>query len=224
MAYSKQSANTDAFRGVNPTLERFPHEIKSQQYQVVRIILPEDAENAGIGKSWGSNRTAIQFLGVFSTLAKAEAHASFVRDVQDWANIAVFEMYEWITLPPEKTMTELQTADPGEDGHEIEFVTHDPKLDEYCKALKKTSRDEAMMMKMRVDMAREGKDDAQEISTKEYAEWSKVQKHKQMYDIIQNPEEYTPVMVEQAQLDWNKAPKDIQDRVIEAIQKENFDE
>lgn len=215
--YAQTTANTDALHGLEPELDRFPKEIKSQQFFVCRIILPEDAADVGIGKAWGSSRVAIQLLGCFSSLQKAKDYAGVVINIQDWANVAVFDMYEWITLPPEKTVREMRTAGPGEEGHDIDFVTHDPLLDQYCSALKKTSKDDAIITKMRVDMARKGKDGAQDLTTKDHAEWAKYQRFKQMYDIISDPEEYPAAMVTEARENWDEAPDDIKIKIIDSI-------
>lgn len=176
-------------------LSRFPKEFKNQQYEVMRVILPEHARSVGAGSVWAAERVAFQLLGSFPSKQKAAEYAEYVRTIQDWADIVVFDKYEWITLPPEQSIQELELAEQGEDGREIEFNRSNPILQKYCDALRKSSQEEQMIMQMRIEMARKGKDGAQDLATKEYSDWTNQQRITQMENIINNPSEYPEAML-----------------------------
>lgn len=212
---TKEVANTGAIRGLNPTLERFPRELKSQQFQVVRIILPESAKAVGCGSTWSDSHVALQLLGAFSTLEKAKDYANTVMEIQDWADVTVYDMYEWITLPPNKTLNEIQTADPDDEGYDIEVKRHDPVLQEYCSALKKSTKDDAMIMKMRIQAARDGKTNTQEIMTKEHAEWAKIEHLKQVKMVIDDPSNFPASMLKGAQDDWDAASDELKAQIVD---------
>jgi hypothetical protein len=190
---------------------RFPKEFKSQQYEVMRVILPEHAQSVGVGSVWGKDRVAIQMLGAFQTKKKATEYAEYVMKMQDWADVVVFDKYEWITLPPEQSIQELEM-----EGEDIDFQRGNPTLQKYCDALRKNAKEEQMIMQMRIDAAKKGKDGGQDLATKEYADWTQEQRKKQMQEIVDNPKEYTESMVEfaktkLAELDASSTTEEVED-------------
>lgn len=187
-------AKLDDIKGLEVDMCRWPKELKSQQYQVMRVVLPENAVDVGIGATWGDSRVAIQMLGAFTTLKKATEYANAVMAQQNWADVVVVEMYEWLTLPPEVNVRDMERAEPGEEGRDMEITRTDPSLQKYCSALRKTTKDDALIMKMRIEMARSGKDGAQDLATKDYSDWSNQQRIKQMRDILDNPDDYPEAM------------------------------
>ena len=169
---------------------RFPLEYDAQKYVVMRMVTPEDADDVSIGQRWGSSRVGIQVLGAFPTRNDANAYACGLKDVEDWADYYVVDMYEWLELPPRGGVPE--TTD--EEGIQVE--RKQPLLQEFMAGTQAKKSEEAELMKMRIEMATGGTEGANDIKTKEHAKWSREQRMQQLDGIIGSPPgTYPEIMV-----------------------------
>ena len=182
------------------TAERWPKECKSkkntiQRFFVVRAIFPEDVKevaNKKLQENWGNNRVAIQLLGALPSEKKAKMYAESLSEIDDALNIYVLDMYEWILLPPDEPVPE------ADDDEGMAVKRSQPLLQDYMNAFNKKEVENAELMKMRLEMAKQGVETT-DIMTPEHSEWARNERIANLRKILDNRDEYPDAMIEMAE-------------------------
>lgn len=187
---------------------RFPKEVEGQRYQVVRLIYPEEVhecDNAMLSQRWGDKRVGIQLLGGFDRYSHADEYAKKMTAVEDWSDYYVVQMYEWLALPPE---SEVPTTNDGENMD----VNRDaqPILQEFMGAFQKQKVKEAQLMELRIDMAKNGGNDAVDIMLPNHKKFTLETRVQQLKDIIESEEQYPEMMVTTAKTKLAKVEKELE--------------
>ena len=161
-------------------------ENKFQQFQVIRIVSPEDAKEVKLGSRWGNLRIGIQLLGVFPTAEEAKEYVNKIyTECESWSDYYVVSMWEWLEIPPEEDIEE----------------THRPKqplLDAYMQGAQKRKIEEAQIMQLRREMAKENVDGVNDIMLDDHKMFTLETREKQLQEIVKSPDDYPENMRELA--------------------------
>lgn len=179
-------------------------ENKTQQFQVVRLIGPEDAKEVNLAARWGSTRIGIQLLGVFPTEKEAQDYVNTIyHPCENWSDYYVVAMWEWIEIPPSDvppvSTDEMQVHRPKQ-----------PLLDAYMQGLQRNQIERAQIMQLRREMAKEVDDDVNDILLEDQKMYTLEVREKQLQDIVKNPDNYPENMKEFAAKKLVEVQKEIE--------------
>lgn len=149
-----------------------------QQFQVIRIVGPEDAKDVKLSARWGNTRIGIQLLGVFPTEEEAKEYVNNIYvKCENWSDYYVVSMWEWLEIPPEEEISETHRPEQ-------------PLLDSYMKGAQQRKIEEAQIMQLRREMAKEGVDGVNDIMLEDQKLYTLETREKQLQEIVKHPEDY----------------------------------